>query len=360
MDKNYFESLKDSVQEPEKADYEVESLGTAFLTVKVDIDCKLYCDGDFLDLFEANKVKKVQISTGQHLMTVESESFEDISEDYVIDAADVGKNYLLLVNNLKQRETEIREEQARKEEELLRQKKEQEERERILRESEPYAAFSKDGKTLTFYFDTQKAVRKGLDIHQRHELGLPGFCVAIVPIWVDDETYKQITQVVFDESFAFYDKISDLSNFFSLLLNLKKIQGLDFFKTKNVTNMEGMFRDCSSLESLDLSNFNTENVTDMSHMFHGCSSLESLDLSNFNTENVEHMSDMFALCSSLVSLDLSNFNTENVTNMWHMFYGCSSLVSLDLSNFNTENVTDMDAMFQNCSSLHSIKGPFVI
>ena len=130
MDKNYFESLKDSVQEPEKADYEVESLGTAFLTVKVDIDCKLYCDGDFLDLFEANKVKKVQISTGQHLMTVESESFEDISEDYVIDAADVGKNYLLLVNNLKQRETEIREElQEKKKNYLDRKKNKKKERE---------------------------------------------------------------------------------------------------------------------------------------------------------------------------------------------------------------------------------------
>ena len=34
-----------------------------------------------------------------------------------------------------------------------------------------------------------------------------------------------------------------------------------------------MFRECSSLNNLNLSNFNTQNVTDMAYMFYGCSSL---------------------------------------------------------------------------------------
>lgn len=150
MDKNFFESLASSIPETEQTNnHSVESLGTAFLTVKVDIDCKLYCDGDFLDLFEANKVKKVQIPRGQHLMTVESESFEDISEDHVIDAADAGNNYLLLVNNLKQRETEIREEQARKEEELLRQKQEQARKvEELLRQKQEQEEKENKGRNL--------------------------------------------------------------------------------------------------------------------------------------------------------------------------------------------------------------------
>ena len=37
--------------------------------------------------------------------------------------------------------------------------------------------------------------------------------------------------------------------------------------------MSGMFRDCSSLTKIDLSNFNTKNVIDMAQMFAGCSSL---------------------------------------------------------------------------------------
>ena len=135
------------------------------------------------------------------------------------------------------------------------------------------------------------------------------------------------------------------------------IEQIDFgegFNTANVTDMGGMFFECNSLTSLNLSNFNTENVTDMYNMFDGCSSLTSIDLSNFNTENVTDMHYMFFNCSRLTSLDLYNFNTENVTDMKGLFYGCSGLTSLDISNFNTENVTDMSYMFSNCSRLTSL------
>jgi hypothetical protein len=65
MDNNYFEALANSIQEHEQPkSNSLNTSGQAFLTVKVDIDCKLYCDGDFLDLFEANKVKKITVPTG--------------------------------------------------------------------------------------------------------------------------------------------------------------------------------------------------------------------------------------------------------------------------------------------------------
>ena len=35
-----------------------------------------------------------------------------------------------------------------------------------------------------------------------------------------------------------------------------------------------MFRNCSSLKSIDLSKFNTNNVTDMNEMLYGCRSLK--------------------------------------------------------------------------------------
>ena len=92
----------------------------------------------------------------------------------------------------------------------------------------------------------------------------------------------------------------------------------------------------------------------MSYMFRGCSSLKSLDLSNFNTPNVERMGYMLSDCSSLESLDLSNFNTPNVIEMDYMFSGCSSLKSLDLSNFNTTKVENMENVFANCSSLQFV------
>ena len=45
-----------------------------------------------------------------------------------------------------------------------------------------------------------------------------------------------------------------------------------------LTNMNYMFYDCSSLKNIDLSNFNTQNVTDMSWMFSGCESLNKKDI----------------------------------------------------------------------------------
>jgi len=135
------------------------------------------------------------------------------------------------------------------------------------------------------------------------------------------------------------------------------IEVIDFgegFNTTNVTNMVAMFRECSSLTSLDLSNFNTENVTEMGDMFFECSNLTSIDVSYFNTENVIYIHAMFWGCVHVTNLDLSNFNTKNVTDMDGMFGDCSSLRSLNISNFNTENVTYMDDMFEDCSSLTSL------
>ena len=39
-----------------------------------------------------------------------------------------------------------------------------------------------------------------------------------------------------------------------------------------------MFRECSSLSSLNLSNFNTSKVTSMNSMFYGCENLEYINI----------------------------------------------------------------------------------
>jgi len=126
------------------------------------------------------------------------------------------------------------------------------------------------------------------------------------------------------------------------------------FDTSSVTNMLEMFRDCSSLTTLDVSSFDTSSVTTMALMFYNCNSLTSLDLSSFDTSSVTTMSNMFRTCSSLTSLDLSSFDTSSVTNMQSMIELCSSLASLDVSNFDTSNVTTMVNMFRDCSSLISL------
>ena len=105
MDDKYFEALKNSVQDSEQSvNNVVNSTDRTLLTVKVDIDCKLYCDGDFLDLLEANKTKQFTIETGPHLITIESEQYEELAEDHEIDAQ--GRNNLVVIKDMKQKEQE--------------------------------------------------------------------------------------------------------------------------------------------------------------------------------------------------------------------------------------------------------------
>ena len=129
------------------------------------------------------------------------------------------------------------------------------------------------------------------------------------------------------------------------------LSGLD---TSSVESMSGMFSGCSSLKYLDVSGLDTSSATSMSFMFHGCSSLSFLDLSGLDTSSATGMFGMFSGCRSLESLDLSGFDTSKVTDMSHMFSGCTWLESLDLSGLDTSKVTDMSSMFECCSSLQSL------
>ena len=175
MDDKYFEALKNSIPNSEQSTNNVSNGSRqAYLTVKVDIDCKLYCDGDFLDLFEANRVKKISIEVGQHLMTIESEHCDGVSEDHVVDAAEVGKNYLLLVNGMKEKEQIIiqkKEETKRHDEETLKAEKlkeqEQEVKELVRKGKECY---NNNGYEAAFkYF---KQASEYSDPEAQYELGL--------------------------------------------------------------------------------------------------------------------------------------------------------------------------------------------
>ena len=112
-----------------------------------------------------------------------------------------------------------------------------------------------------------------------------------------------------------------------------------------------MFKNCYSLEKIDMSNFETDSLIYMNSMFHSCAKLTSLNLNRFNTSLVTDMSYLFYNCSSLEHL-IINFKTERVQNMNYMFGGCTKLNSLDISTFNTINCKSFTNMFENDTNLH--------
>lgn len=229
-----------------------------------------------------------------------------------------------------------------------------------------YARLDRETQTLTLYYDKNKQTSDNA-IYAR-------------PLWANYVERKAIQTVVFDESFK-DARPKSCNAWFFCFEDLTKIEHLDYLNTSEVENMGSMFSKCTSLETLDLSSFNTEkvtnmfemfvgsmnlrtinlpkgfigsNVTDLNGMFRDCASLTELDLSGSNAEKVKYMGWMFYGCDALSNLNLSGFKTGSLTDMRYLFSSCQSLESLDLSGFNTENVTSMVSMFSQCSSLRSL------
>ena len=136
-----------------------------------------------------------------------------------------------------------------------------------------------------------------------------------------------------------------------LFLKVECIESISFkkFKRTNITDIRGMFSNCSNLKKIDFSNFITDNVISMSCMFYKCTSLTELDLSNFNTDNVIDMKLMFADCINLKKINILNFTTTKLECTFHMFSDCESLQELIFNDFNINNVPEKGFMFLGCS-----------
>ena len=200
-----------------------------------------------------------------------------------------------------------------------------------------YYVLSEDERTATCYYDDRCEERGGI-LPMGYRL-FGGF--------------NRLKKVVFDATCKDYCP-THLCAWFCRCRELKEVIGLENLNTAQVIDMASMFKDCSSLVSIDLSSFDTTKVRDLNSMFEGCSALTHLDLSSFNTARVGIMCSMFQGCRSLKALDLSSFNVSAVGKIYRLFSDCTALTKLDLSYFNPKNVGNMAEMFFNCRELTTI------
>lgn len=133
----------------------------------------------------------------------------------------------------------------------------------------------------------------------------------------------------------------------------KSLTGIDLsaLDTSSVRSFADVFQDCSSLRSVNLAGWDTSSGKDFRQMFYRCASLEEIDISSFKTSASTSFEQMFYGCSSLRSLDLSHFDTGSATTFASMFYNCASLATLDVSMFDTTSATDLSQVFYGCKSL---------
>ena len=229
-----------------------------------------------------------------------------------------------------------------------------------------YAALYTDG-VLRFYateenipedFNVATIVRKTGDISNVN--GLDETTRNENYFWTinDDTTYSsQIKIISFEEIIA----PMNTSYIFRNLNQVTEIQNITNLNTSNVTNMQGMFYRCQSLQQLPIRTFNTSNVTDMSFMFYDCNQLYKLDLSNFDTSKVTTMRAMFYGASGMEILDVRHFDTSNVTNLAWTF-GAGDNVDqnqklkkiIGLENWDVSKVTDMQRLFRHQRKLESL------
>jgi surface protein len=167
-------------------------------------------------------------------------------------------------------------------------------------EPEAYACYTPSNTTLTFYCDTERSTREGTTYDLNVDMANPG--------WDDDNSYKSVTHVVFDPSFADARPTSTCSWFWGMT-NLQTITGMDCMNTEDVTTMWGMFTTCSSLTTLDLSSFNTSRVTNMLSMFSDCSNLTTIYAgSGWSMATVSVTTNMFTNCTKLVGGQGTTYN----------------------------------------------------
>ena len=129
-------------------------------------------------------------------------------------------------------------------------------------------------------------------------------------------------------------------------LDLSSVQGT--LNLTGVTNLDGLFSDCTSLTTINnINSWDTSAITSMNSMFSNCSAFNQA--LTFNTSAVTSMNEMFNGCS-VFNQPLS-FDTSAVTNMGRMFRNATAF-NQNISSFNTGAVTDMYQMFKDAPAFN--------
>ena len=128
-------------------------------------------------------------------------------------------------------------------------------------------------------------------------------------------------------------------------LDLSSVQGtLDL---TGVTNLDGLFYDCTSLTTINnINSWDTSAITTMNSMFNSCTAFNQA--LSFDTSAVESMNSMFFNATNFNSA--LNLNTSAVLNMGSMFEGCTAFNQA--LSFDTSAVEAMNRMFKDAPAFN--------
>ena len=138
-----------------------------------------------------------------------------------------------------------------------------------------------------------------------------------------------------------------LNGAFAEMSNLKRITGLEYVDVSETIDISGMFKNCTSLETINIKCLNTQNVLFANSLFENCLNLTEIDMTNMDFCTAINMSAMFKDCQNVESIKLPN--TRDVEDLSHMFenVGITSTYTANLiGELNTEKCKNMSYMFK--------------
>ena len=99
-----FNQVKPTTVSQEQVPAPKNETGMANVTIRVDADCFLLCDGEFMEEIEivANQIKKAQLPIGQHILEFIDATNPDVKLEKEVDFPEDGKNYLVLIKGLQE------------------------------------------------------------------------------------------------------------------------------------------------------------------------------------------------------------------------------------------------------------------
>ena len=99
-----FNQVKPTTVSQEQVPAPKNETGMANVTIRVDADCFLLCDGEFMEEIEivANQITKAQLPIGQHILEFIDATNPDVKLEKEVDFPEDGKNYLVLIKGLQE------------------------------------------------------------------------------------------------------------------------------------------------------------------------------------------------------------------------------------------------------------------
>ena len=132
---DYYDFLNQSSPQDNLAKEEPKNDGFVNLTVRADAECQVVCDGDFLFLLNANQIVKEKAPAGQHILQFISIDYPEVFVEKIVDWPEPGKNYLVIVNELRQLVLAEQDKARKKSEEDARTRAEEEARKKAADEA---------------------------------------------------------------------------------------------------------------------------------------------------------------------------------------------------------------------------------